>query len=119
MAAQAPIDPAPLMLRLDLRPDGAKVVGRITNESGRAVEDVTLLLDGAYERLGHLAPGAGVEVNWTPSVRYGTGGPTYGPGPPASAPRCTPPGRVAVRTTTVRAGPTWDRWGGGPRCSTH
>ncbi len=71
VAAQAVVDPAPLALKVELRREGNKVVGRITNESRRGVEDVTLLLDGAYQQLGALAPGASVAVDWTPT---GSGG---------------------------------------------
>ncbi len=82
VAAQATVDPAPLSLQLNLRPEGSKVVGEIVNSSGQPVEDVTLLLDGYYTRLGSLAPGASQQVDWTPSTRYGASGMSYGPGPP-------------------------------------
>jgi hypothetical protein len=74
VAAQATVDPAPLALRVELRRAGSKVTGQITNASGRPVEDVTLLLDDAYMRLGSLAPGASLPVDWTPTKATASGG---------------------------------------------
>lgn len=74
VAAQATVDPAPLALRVELRQDGARVVGQITNGSNGTIEDVTLLLDGAYHQLGNLAPGAAATVNWAPSGSYANRG---------------------------------------------
>ncbi len=67
IAAQAIVDPAPLALELELRREGGKVVGQITNPSGRQIEDLTLVFDGAYHQLGFLAAGASVPVDWAPA----------------------------------------------------
>lgn len=77
LAAQAAIDPAPLALRVEVRREGQKVVGQITNTTNRPVEDVTLVYEGAYQQLGALAAGASATVDWTPS-RANTSPNAYG-----------------------------------------
>ena len=75
VAAQGAVDPGPLALRLELRMDGNRIVGRITNPSAEGVEDVVLLLNGRYTRLGSLPAGGSLPVDWLPTAG---GGPTYG-----------------------------------------
>lgn len=104
VAAQAAIDPAPLALRVEVRREGPKVVGRITNTTNHPVDDVTLVYEGAYHQLGSLPAGASATVDWTPSragaspraytanlgsVLYGG----YGPGGSSSANKQGTPGR--------------------------
>lgn len=80
VAAQGMVDPIPLALRVDVKRDGAKIVGQVTNTSSEAIEDLYLLLDGAYERVGDLAPGASATVNWLPVALNTGGGSYYRPG---------------------------------------
>ncbi len=66
VAAQAMVDPKKVALDLQLRWDGTKVVGVITNNSGGAVEDLLLVYNDQYEKVGALAPGASATINWLP-----------------------------------------------------
>lgn len=80
VAAQALVDPAPLALKAELRWDGQKVVGTVTNTSNRAVEDVLLLIDNAYQSFGTLDPGKSVTIDWRPTVTPTSGYGYYGRG---------------------------------------
>jgi hypothetical protein len=80
VAAQAAVDPAPLALTVALRHDGRKIVGTIANPSAETVEDIVLVLDGAYEQVGDLAPGAVANVDWTPTKTSITSSGYYQPG---------------------------------------
>ncbi|HEU5327217.1 MAG TPA: hypothetical protein VFU78_03935 [Thermomicrobiales bacterium] len=80
VAAQAAVDPAPLALHVELRRTSGKIVGTITNPTSEAVEGVVLVLDGAYEQVGDLAPGAVANVDWTPAKTSITSSGYYQPG---------------------------------------
>lgn len=71
VAAQGMVDPAPLALRAELRWEGAKLVGTITNTSNRAIDDALLVYNNAYFRVGNLAPGGSAQVAWSPSPGSG------------------------------------------------
>lgn len=79
-AAQGIVDPAPLALRAELRWDGRKVVGTITNASSQAVEDGLLVFNNAYQSFGTLAPGASAVIDWQTSNAPPSAGSPYGRG---------------------------------------
>lgn len=73
-AAQALLaDPTALALRLELRHDGSKIVGQITNPSNQPVEDVVLSLGGVWRRVGNLPSGGTVAVDWSPAASVAAG----------------------------------------------
>lgn len=80
IAAQGVVDPAAVILDVELRREGQKVVGTVTNRSQSAVEDALLVYDGAYQSIGSLAPGAGVAVDWRPSATQTGSYNSYGRG---------------------------------------
>jgi hypothetical protein len=73
IAAQSRIDPAPVAAKVELRWDGQKVVGTVTNTSVVAIEDMLLLYNNAYQSVGSLAPGASITVDWRPTATQTTG----------------------------------------------
>lgn len=68
VAAQGLVDPAPLAIKAEVRWDGQKLVGTITNTSKEPIEDLLLLVDSAYQSFGTLAPGGSVTVDWRPTA---------------------------------------------------
>lgn len=66
VAAQGLVDPAPLAIKAELRWQGQKLVGMVTNTSGAAIEDALLVYKDGYLDVGDLAPGASKAVDWTP-----------------------------------------------------
>ena len=72
IAAQGRIDPAPVAAKVELRWDGQKVVGTVTNTSSAAIEDMLLVYNNAYQSVGSLAPGASVTVDWRPTATQTT-----------------------------------------------
>lgn len=78
-AAQGSVDPAPLAVRAELRWNGTRLVGTITNTSAQTIEDGVLVYHNAYQRFGTLAPGASATVDWATSASSGPGT-TYGRG---------------------------------------
>jgi hypothetical protein len=77
-AAQGSIDPAPLAVRAELRWNGTRLVGTITNTSTQTVEDGVLVYNNGYQRFGTLDPGASATVDWPTTTT--TGGTSYGRG---------------------------------------
>lgn len=73
IATQGRIDPAPVAAKVELRWDGQKVVGTVTNSSSSPIEDMLLVYNNAYQSVGSLAPGASVTVDWQPTVMQTTG----------------------------------------------
>jgi len=73
IAAQGRIDPVPVAAKVELRWDGQKVVGTVTNTSSAAIEDMLLLHNNAYQSVGSLAPGASVTIDWRPTATQTTG----------------------------------------------
>jgi len=78
-AAQGSVDPAPLAVRAELRWNGTRLIGTITNTSAQTIEDGVLVYNNAYQRFGTLAPGASATVDWATTASSGAGT-TYGRG---------------------------------------
>lgn len=82
-AAQGSVEPTPLAVRAELRWNGTRLVGTITNTSAQPIEDGVLVYDNAYQRFGTLAPGASATVDWATTTSSATST-SYGRGLGAS-----------------------------------